>query len=99
MLTLITGASAGLGAEMARQLAAGGDDLVLTARRVERLEQLREQILAAHPGRRVEVAALDVTDEAEVFRVFREHAPLERVIVNAGLGGAQVVGSGGHEHN
>ena len=48
---LITGASSGLGAEMARQFAAKGHDLALCARRTERLEELREEILAAHlPG-------------------------------------------------
>ena len=48
---LITGASSGLGAEMARQFAAKGHDLALCARRTERLEELRDEILAAHPPR------------------------------------------------
>jgi len=99
MLTLITGASAGLGAEMARQLANLGHDLVLTARRVDRLEELSVEILARHPELRVEVAALDVTDEDQVFEVFRRFAPLERVIVNAGLRGGSIVGTGEHAHN
>jgi len=99
MLTLITGASSGLGAEMARQLADHGHDLVLTARRIDRLEQLKAEILAARPALRVDVAGLDVIDQDAVFDVFRRYAPLERVIVNAGLGGSKVVGSGGHEHN
>ncbi|HEU4811818.1 MAG TPA: SDR family NAD(P)-dependent oxidoreductase, partial [Nocardioides sp.] len=42
---LITGASSGLGAEMARQFAAGGNDLALCARRLERLEELKAEIL------------------------------------------------------
>ena len=46
--TLITGASSGLGAEMARQLAAKGHDLALSARRTDRLDSLREEILAAN---------------------------------------------------
>ena len=46
---LITGASSGLGAEMARQLAARGNDLALCARRLDRLEELRSEILATHP--------------------------------------------------
>jgi short-subunit dehydrogenase len=99
MLTLITGASAGLGAEMARQFADLRHDLVLTARRVDRLEELRGEILAGHPKLRVEVAGLDVTDEEQVFEVFRGFAPLDRVIVNAGVGGGKIVGTGGHAYN
>jgi short-subunit dehydrogenase len=99
MLNLITGASAGLGAEMARQFADLGHDLVLTARRVDRLEELRDEILATHPYVRVEIAALDVTDEEQVFEVFRRFAPLDRVIVNAGLGGGKIVGTGGDAYN
>lgn len=99
MRTLITGASSGLGAEMARQLAARGHDLVITARRVGQLEELREQILAAHPDRTIDVVALDVTDPDDVFDVFRASAPLDRIIVNAGAGGSRPVGTGGHERN
>jgi short-subunit dehydrogenase len=50
---LITGASSGLGAEMARQFAAKGHDLALCARRTDRLDDLRDELLAAHPGQRV----------------------------------------------
>ena len=69
--TLITGASSGLGAEMARQLAARGWDVALAARRTERLEDVRDGILGANPGRRVELRELDVTDDEQVFEVFR----------------------------
>ena len=101
--TLITGASSGLGAEMARQLAALGQDLVLTARRTDKLDALKAEILAAHPERRVETYALDVTDEEAVTRVFEEAkgalGRLDRVIVNAGLGKGAPYGKGSHYAN
>jgi short-subunit dehydrogenase len=101
--TLITGASSGLGAEMARQLAARGADLGLCARRVERLEQLRDEIRAAHPDCTVAIRALDVDDPPAVFRVFGELRDelggLDRVIVNAGLGKGASVGTGRFDAN
>jgi len=100
---LITGASSGLGAEMARQLAAGGYDLALCARRLERLEELRAEICAAHPDRRVEVRALDVRDDDAVFAVFRElHSTLgriDRIVVNAGIGKGAPLGTGRFDAN
>ncbi len=104
---LITGASSGLGAEMARQFAALGHDLALCARRLDRLEELRGSILAEHPDRRVEVRALDVNDDEQVFEVFRgfrddvarDGRTIDRVIVNAGLGKGAPIGTGGHAAN
>ena len=99
MLTLISGASSGLGAEMARQLADLGHDLVLAARRVDRLEELRAEILAKHPTLTVAVAELDVTDDDAVFRVFADHGSVDRIIVNAGLDSSEPVGTGHHSRN
>ena len=100
---LITGASSGLGAEMARQFAARGHDLALCARRTENLESLREEIRAAHPDVRVEVRALDVTDDDQVFAVFRafkaDFGTIDRVIVNAGLGKGAPLGTGRYDAN
>jgi short-subunit dehydrogenase len=100
---LITGASSGLGAEMARQFAALGYDLALCARRTERLDDLRSEIGAAHPGVTVSVRALDVTDHAAVFRVFdefqAEFGTLEKIVVNAGLGKGQPLGTGRFDAN
>ena len=45
MYALVTGASAGIGMEIARYLAVKGYDLILTARREDRLKKLRQQIL------------------------------------------------------
>ncbi|MFC4786041.1 SDR family oxidoreductase [Nocardioides sp. MAHUQ-72] len=108
---LITGASSGLGAEMARQFAAGGHDLALCARRLDRLEALRDEIVAASPGCHVAVRALDVNDADQVFEVFRAFRDdvagdgpdrgrsIDRVVVNAGLGKGAPLGTGGYAAN
>lgn len=102
-VTLITGASSGIGAELARQLAARGEDLALCARRTERLEEVRAEVHAAYPQRRVEIRALDVTDDAAVFAVFRafrdDFGGLDRVVVNAGLGKGAPIGTGRYDAN
>jgi short-subunit dehydrogenase len=99
---LITGASSGLGAEMARQFAAKGHDLALTARRTERLEALRAELTASHPQIKVAIHSLDVTDHDQVFKVFREvdaELPLDRIVVNAGLGKGAPLGTGRFDAN
>jgi short-subunit dehydrogenase len=100
---LITGASSGLGAEMARQFAARGHDLALCARRTEKLDALRAEIAEHHPDVRVEVRALDVTDDDQVFEVFRafrkDFGTIDRVIINAGLGKGAPIGTGRYDAN
>jgi short-subunit dehydrogenase len=99
---LITGASSGLGAEMARQFAAKGHDLALTARRTERLEALRAELTASYPRIKVVIHSLDVTDHDQVFKVFREvdaELPLDRIVVNAGLGKGAPLGTGRFDAN
>jgi short-subunit dehydrogenase len=99
---LITGASSGLGAEMARQFAAKGHDLALTARRTERLEALRTELAERHPQITVVIHSLDVTDHDQVFKVFRAidaELPLDRVVVNAGLGKGAPLGTGRFDAN
>jgi short-subunit dehydrogenase len=58
---LITGASSGIGAELARQLCEQGHDAILVARRRDRLDALAVELRARH-GRRVEVIPCDVSD-------------------------------------
>ena len=100
---LITGASSGLGAEMARQYAERGRELALCARRLDRMEQLREEIVARHPSANVVIRALDVDDHEAVFTVFRDLADtlggLDRVVVNAGLGKGAPLGTGRFDAN
>lgn len=61
---LLTGASAGLGRELARGLARRGRNVTLVARRAERLEELAAELRSAH-GVRVDVAPCDLTDPAQ----------------------------------
>lgn len=83
---------------MAREFAALGRNLALCARRTERLEALKGELLAAHPGIRVVVRPLDVADHDQVFAVFRafrdELGTLDRVVVNAGIGKGAPLGTG-----
>ena len=99
---LITGASSGLGAEMARQFAASGHNLALTARRTERLDALRSELIERYPQISVVIHSLDVTDYEQVFKVFRAvdgELPLDRIIVNAGLGKGAPLGTGRFDAN
>ncbi len=95
---LITGASSGLGAGMARQFAAKGRDLALCARRADRLDELKAELTQRYPGIKVAVAALDVNDHEQVPKVFAalsdELGGIDRVIVNAGIGKGAPLGSG-----
>ncbi len=86
---LVTGASAGIGKALAEELAAGGANLVLTARRRERLDELAQKLAAAHKIR-VEVFAADLTQPDAPVKIFdftRQKAiPIDLLINNAGFG-------------
>ena len=86
---LVTGASAGIGAEFARQLAARGCDLVLTARRTERLQALADELHAAH-GSDAQIIVDDLADPAAPARIVAAATAGDRaidiLINNAGYG-------------
>ena len=88
-LSLVTGASAGIGAAFARALAARGHDLVLVARRADRLQALAAQLHAAH-GTTVHVKPLDLADPAASQRLCgaleAEGLAVDWLINNAGYG-------------
>lgn len=87
---LITGASAGLGEEFARQLAPTASLLVLVARRKDRLEKLRDDLLSGQPDLAIHVLATDLNQPDEIERLQNnlEYAGVEidLLINNAGLG-------------
>jgi hypothetical protein len=87
-VALVTGASSGLGAQFARTLARAGAAVVLAARRVERLKDLRAQIEGE--GGDAHVVPLDVTDmdsiRAAVAHAETEVGSIDILVNNAGVG-------------
>lgn len=94
---LITGASSGLGAGMAREFASKGYDLAICARRLERLQALQQELEQQYQVQ-VHVKVVDVTDHDQLFKVFREFKQeighIDRIIVNAGVGQGRRIGKG-----
>jgi len=86
---LVTGASAGIGKALAEELARGGTNLVLTARRRERLDELAQSLAASHKIQtKVFVADLTEADAPEkIFQFTKEQGiEVELLINNAGFG-------------
>ncbi len=86
-IAFITGASSGIGEACARRFAAGGYDLILTARRADRLEALRTRLEAE--GTRVKCLVFDVRDADAATRAVESLEPewqkIDVLINNAGL--------------
>ena len=86
---VVTGASAGIGKAVARRLAADGANVVLAARRADRLAQVAEEINGGSGGRALPVVT-DVAREEDVARLAeaarREFGPVDVLVNNAGRG-------------
>ena len=87
---LITGASAGLGAEFSRQIAPRARALVLVARRRDRLEELRNELTTKHPALKVYVHAIDLSKHKSISQLCdwlqSEALTPDLLINNAGSG-------------
>ena len=81
---MVTGASSGIGEAIAWQLAAQGTDLVLVARRRDRLQALADQLLVD-----VEIVVADLADDEQCevaeARLVSEQAPIDLLVANAGI--------------
>jgi uncharacterized protein len=87
---LITGASAGIGREFARQLASRARSLILVARREPRLSELRDELMGNHPGLSVHIHKTDLANLSQIDELAkwleREKIDVDLLINNAGLG-------------
>lgn len=86
---LVTGASAGIGLELSKIFAEHGHDLVLVARRADKLEALAQTLRDEH-GRQVHVAAADLSQPGAAQQIFddlqQEGLHIDYLVNNAGLG-------------
>lgn len=85
---VITGASLGIGYETAKAFAERGSSLILVARRKDRLETLRQEILALHPMLDIMVKAADLAVPQNVLQLYEsiKSYPLRTWVNNAGFG-------------
>jgi short-subunit dehydrogenase len=87
---LVTGASSGIGMAIARLVAPRAKVLVLVARRVDRLEELRRSLLAARPELKVEIIPCDLAARDDVARLVAEVEQrglgIDVLVNNAGIG-------------
>lgn len=85
---VITGASAGIGCELARQLAHRAKLLVLIARRRDRLEQLRSELLRVNGALQIEIREVDLSNLEQTVQLagWLANKPIDFLVNNAGLG-------------
>jgi uncharacterized protein len=89
-VVLVTGASSGLGVEMARILARRARVLILAARRKDRMEALAAELRGLQPNLQIEIEPCDLADSAQTValadRLLARHQAIDVLVNNAGLG-------------
>ena len=87
MVALVTGASSGIGRDIARSLAMHGISLILTARRRDRLVELKQELTDKY-GVKVKCITADLSNEKQVFRLYDEvkKYDIDILVNNAGFG-------------
>lgn len=94
----ITGASSGIGAALARALAAEGASLALLARRGDKLKALADELSARHPGQTFFIQELDVARVADILPALKQASAalggLDTVVANAGVTNVHAAGKG-----
>lgn len=85
---VVTGASSGIGYETAKAFAARGKNVIVCARRTDRLETLKSEILASYPETDVVVKSVDLSDEDAVIAFYNslKDYDIEVFVNNAGIG-------------
>lgn len=87
-LVWVTGASSGLGRALSLELARRGKRLVLTARKTDALDQLRDELLTNNQTLQVEIAPGDVSDAermAEIVQMAEAWGGIDTAVLNAGI--------------
>ena len=87
-ITLITGASSGIGAALAKRLARHGDHVILVARRLRLLQEVAAEIEKAGGSSEISVCDVTVGEAARecVDEALRKHGRIDRLVLNAGGG-------------
>ena len=81
MKALITGASSGIGRDMARELSKKGYDLVLVARDLDKLNEVKKELKT-----KIEIVCMDISDVDNCKKLYEQYKDIEILINNAGFG-------------
>lgn len=81
MKALVTGASSGIGRDIAKEFSKRGYDLILVARNVERLEEVKKQIQT-----KAEIVSMDISKEENCEKLFQDYKDIDILVNNAGFG-------------